>query len=114
MEVTTAQSQRTVRSRLQHEIGHAYGPSGIPIAGFLHSSMFSCNTWPRRVPLTLTDPTYNDIDCGVRPNEPPATFFPYAYYDFMGGYRRLARGSQNRLAGLMRREEYDRIDAETV
>jgi hypothetical protein len=74
-------------SLMSHEIGHAYGPSSGAIAGFLHSSMFSCNTWPRRVPLSLTDPTYNDIDCGVRPNEPSATFFPYAYYDFMGSYR---------------------------
>ena len=72
-------------SIMSHETGHAYGPAAA--GGFLHSSMFACTTWPNHVPPTLTDPTFNQTDCGITPGNPAAVFYPYAYYDFMGGYR---------------------------
>jgi hypothetical protein len=71
-------------SIMSHEFGHAYGPAD---EGFLHSSMFACKTWPDHMPSTFTDPTYSETDCGIRAGDPNATFFPYSYYDFLGGYR---------------------------
>ena len=71
---------------MSHETGHGYGLATDP-AGFLHTSDFDCYTWPNGMPITFTDPTYNVTDCGIGNGAPDAVFYPYANYDFMGGYR---------------------------
>jgi hypothetical protein len=73
-------------SIMSHELGHAMGVASAPV-GFLHTSDFTCETWPSQMPITFTDPTYNAADCGLGTGTPGATFYPYGAYDFMGYYR---------------------------